>query len=69
MPADKKNLGNSLGNGEKNEHERAAAFIRAILAEMESMSPEELERLYTVIALMEKKSVDTDTRFSGCFRP
>jgi len=57
MPADKKNLGNSLGNGEKNERERAAAFIRAILAEMESMSPEELERLYAAIALMEKKSV------------
>jgi hypothetical protein len=53
MPTDKNDTENS-GAGEKNKQERMAALIRAIKAEMDAMTPAELERLYAVVALMEK---------------
>ena len=62
MPADKKMMGNFFGNGEKDKHERVSNLIRAIRTEMKDMTPNELERLYAVIALTEKKK----TREKGC---
>jgi len=54
MPTDKKVMDNSLGNVAKNEHKRES-LLRAIRMEIETLAPNELERLYAVIALMEKK--------------
>ena len=55
MPADTKNTDHVSDNGDTSEHERVSALIRTIRAEMQKMSLEELEQLYGVIALMEKK--------------
>ena len=55
MPVDKKSLEKRVDDGGTDEHEGAPALIAAIRTEMENMTPLELERLYGVIALMEKK--------------
>jgi hypothetical protein len=48
MPDNKKDNGTPLADGAER-----AALLKVILAEMETMTPEELERLYAAVALME----------------
>ena len=64
MPADMKNTDLFSDNGDKDEHERVSALILAIRAEMKKMTSEELECLYGVIALMEKKKTAKTTERS-----
>jgi len=56
MPADKNDTDTSSDNGGENEQGRVSALIRAIRMEMETMTPEELERLYGVVVLMRNKN-------------
>ena len=55
MPADTKKLNHLSDNGEKHEHTLSSTLIRAIQMEMEKMTPKQLERLYGVISVIEKK--------------
>jgi hypothetical protein len=52
MPDDKKDNGTPLGQGGTGDAARET-LLKVILAEMETMIPEELERLYAAVALME----------------
>ena len=54
MPDCKKDAGHPVA-GSKTSQERKAALIRKIQAEMASLTPKDLERLYAAIALMENK--------------
>jgi hypothetical protein len=49
-------MDNYFGNDETKERDRISSLILAIQTEMQNMTPKELERLYTVIRLMEKKT-------------
>jgi hypothetical protein len=53
MPDDNKDHGIPLDNGDTNTDGQIAALLRDIQQEMDAMTPEELERLYAAIALME----------------
>jgi hypothetical protein len=54
MPDDKDDIGKHLDEGVMGEVERTA-LLKAIQREVDTMSQEELERLYAAIAFMEKK--------------
>lgn len=53
MPDDKQDIEEPQGKDAMDEKERVAALVNAIREEMGELTPEELERLYAAIALME----------------